>query len=319
MRQKRLLGSLLLFIVAIIWGTAFAFQRVGMDQIEPMTFCASRMTLSAVIVGLVSLLRKKNTAFADDAEEITYRRNTLLGGIGCGVFLALASLFQQKGIVYTTAGKAGFITALYILIVPIINAVFFKKRNSWLVWFAVLLGVFGMYLLCISGSFRLAYGDALICVCAVVFSGHILCCDHFVKHGDPVRMSAIQFLVTSAICWIAAFIFEHPGIPGIVSAVIPILYCGIASGGIGYTLQIVAQKYTDPTVASLLMSLESVFAVTAGALILKERMTAKEFLGCIVMFIAIIIVQIPVKMKEENEESKDSFCDSETDHIITKD
>ena len=299
LKQKQLLGSLILFFVAIIWGTAFAFQRVGMDQIEPMTFCASRMSLSAIAVGMVSMLLKNRKNFADDAEAKAYKRSTVLGGVGCGVFLALASIFQQEGIVYTTAGKAGFITALYILIVPVINSAVFKKRNPWSVWLAVFLGLAGMYLLCMTESFHLAYGDTLICVCALVFSGHILWCDHYVKNGDPVRMSAIQFLVTAVICWVGAFIFESPSIPAIKSAAIPILYCGLASGGIGYTLQIVAQKITDPTIASLLMSMEAVFAVIAGALMLKERMSTRELLGCIIMFIAIIIVQIPVKKAEK--------------------
>ena len=198
------------------------------------------------------------------------------------------------GVVYTTAGKAGFITAMYMLLVPIINFVFFKKKNTWLVWTGVLVGVFGMYLLCITDGFSLTYGDTLVCICALLFSGHILCCDHFVQLGNPIRISAIQFATAAVISTIAAFVAEEPSWQKIASAAVPILYCGIVSGGIGYTLQMVAQRYTDPTIASLLMSLESVFAVIAGALLLGERMTARELAGCVIMFAAIVLVQIPL-------------------------
>ena len=228
----------------------------------------------------------------NEKEKERYRQNTIFGGIYCGTFLAAASIFQQMGIVYTTAGKAGFITAMYMLLVPVIGFVLLGKRNSWIVWLAVLMGVAGMYLLCMDGSFRLTRGDTLICICAVLFSGHILCCDHFVKLGNPIRISAIQFATCTVISSVAALILEAPTVDKIVSAAIPILYCGIISGGAGYTLQIVAQKFTDPTIASLLMSLESVFAVIAGALILGERMVTRELIGCVIMFAAIILVQI---------------------------
>ena len=293
-KKNKLLGNILLLIAAIIWGTAFAFQRVGMDSIEPITFAASRMTLSAVVVGAFSLFFKTPNEFTEE-EKRKYNKNTVLGGICCGVFLAIASIAQQMGIVYTSAGKAGFITALYMLFVPVINFFIFRKRNTILVWGAVALGVFGMYLLCMNESFSLAYGDTLVLICAILFSGHILCCDYFVNLGNPIKISAIQFVTTAIISWIAAFLTEVPSVDKIVSAAIPILYCGIMSGGMGYTLQIVAQKHTEPATASLLMSLESVFAVIAGALILNEQMLARELIGCAVMFAAIIIVQIPSK------------------------
>ena len=271
-RNKQILGNALLILTAMIWGTAFVFQRVGMEQIEPITFNAARMALAAVAVGMVSAVP--------------------FGGICCGTFMAAASIFQQMGIVHTTAGKAGFITAMYMLLVPVINFLLFKKRNSWIVWLAVLIGVVGMYLLCMDGSFRLTRGDTLVCICAVLFSGHILCCDHFVKLGNPIRISAIQFVTCTAISSVAALLLEQPDMGKILSAAIPILYCGIISGGLGYTLQIIAQKFTDPAIASLLMSLESVFAVIAGALILGERMSTRELWGCVIMFAAIILVQI---------------------------
>lgn len=295
MKNKKMSGNLLLILTAMIWGMAFAFQRKGMESIEPLTFTAVRMGLAAVFVGITaSLLRSKEDQDVLSVEEKELScRNTIIGGICCGTFLALASIFQQAGIVYTTAGKAGFITAMYMLLVPIISFILFRKKNTWLVWFAVLVGVCGMYLLCMTEGLRLTRGDTLVCVCAFLFSGHILCCDHFASRGDPLKISAIQFLTCSLISGIAAIFVENPGWKQIIDAAVPILYCGIMSGGVGYTLQMTAQKYTDPTVASLLMSLESVFAVIGGAVLLHERMTSRELLGCLVMFAAIILVQLP--------------------------
>ena len=301
MKDRKMLGNALLILTAMIWGTAFVFQRTGMESIEPITFNAARMALAAVAVGAVSVVTAPAEKKRFAGERITgpgeeqhraYNRNTLIGGICCGTFLAAASIFQQMGIVYTTAGKAGFITAMYMLLVPVIGTVFFHKRNSWIVWLAVLIGVAGMYLLCMTEGFRLTRGDTLICICALLFSGHILCCDHFVQLGDPIRISAIQFAACTVLSAIAAVILEQPTWDKIVSAAIPILYCGLISGGLGYTLQIIAQKFTDPTIASLLMSLESVFAVIAGALLLGERMSTRELMGCVVMFAAIVLVQI---------------------------
>lgn len=302
MKNKKMLGNLLLILTAMIWGTAFVGQRVGMENIEPITFTAARMTLAAIVVGAVAMIfdlkEKRGTPTRSAEEEKQYKKNTLIGGVCCGLFLASASLFQQMGVVYTSAGKAGFITAMYMLLVPVINFILFKKKNSLRVWIAVLIGVAGMYLLCVNEGFSLSQGDTLVCICAVLFSGHILCCDHFAQLGNPIKISALQFLTTAVISGIMAFILETPSWDKVISAVIPILYCGIISGGIGYTLQIVAQKFTDPTIASLLMSLESVFAVIAGAILLNEKMSTKELLGCVIMFAAIILVQLPSRKKQ---------------------
>ena len=313
MNNKKMLGNLLLLLTAMIWGTAFVFQRVGMDSIEPITFNAARMALAAVMVGALAFgLRQRHSkgvprqsdagASAPGTEVNVTRQaeesdlpwsHTWKGGICCGLFLTAGSVFQQMGVVYTTAGKAGFITAMYMLLVPILNFLLFKKKNSWLVWLAVFLGVGGMYLLCVKEDFTLTRGDILVCICALMFSGHILCCDYFVKLASAVELAAIQFATAAVVSAVIAAFTENPDRAGIVAAAVPILYCGVVSGGIGYTLQIVAQKFTDPTIASLLMSLESVFAVIAGSVLLGEQMSSRELLGCAVMFAATVLVQIP--------------------------
>ena len=301
-----MLGNGLLLLTAVIWGTAFAFQRIGMDLIEPITFNAARMAISAVILAPFALImRRRNKAKLRDRtseEQKRYDKNTLVGGLLCGFVMAAASIFQQIGLVYTPAGKAGFITATYILLVPVIGFLFFRKKNTWLAWIAVLLGLAGMYLLCISDGFTLSPGDSLILLCAFFYSFHIICCDHFVRDADPVGISAIQFAVAAVISVAVAFIAEKPAADKIAAAWLPIVYCGLVSGCIGYTLQILGQKYTDPTSASLLMSLESVFSVLTGALFLGERMSVREIAGCVIMFAAVILVQIPLPKRAKRRE-----------------
>lgn len=292
MKNRKILGNGLLLLTALVWGTAFVFQRVGMEKIEPITFSAARMALAAVMVGAVAYLTRRKKKYSA-GEQKEYNKNTVIGGVVCGSLLAIASILQQAGLVYTTAGKAGFITAMYMLMVPIFAYIIFKKKSSWWVWLAVLLGVVGMYFLCITDGFTLSNGDALVALCAVVFTFHILSCDHFTRKGDSITISAIQFATATVISTVIAFIAETPTWEGIVSALVPIMYCGIVSGGIGYTLQMVAQKYTEPGIASLLLSMESVFALIAGVILLNESMSTRELLGCIIMFVAIILVQIP--------------------------
>lgn len=301
MKNKKTLGTLLLLFTAMIWGTAFAAQRALRGAVEPCSFVAARMALSAAAVGLPAFLlgRKRARSAPPREEDRARRRATLLGGICCGAFLGAASLFQQAGILTTTAGKAGFITAMYMLLVPILESLLFRRRHAALVWGAVALGVAGLYLLCVTERFSLARGDALVCVCALLFAGHILCCAHFAGRCDPLSLSAIQFAAAALLAALGAALFEQPSWGKIVSALGPILYCGLISGGLGYTLQMIAQRYTDPTVASLLMSLESVFAVLAGALLLSERMSVREGVGCALMFAAILLVQLPPAAKNE--------------------
>ena len=289
----RKLGNLLLILTAMIWGMAFVAQRKGMDTIEPITFAAARMALSTAVVGLVALLTCRGSKLPP-ADRARRRKASIAGGIGCGVFLALGSITQQMGLVTTTAGKAGFITAMYMLFVPVVNFVLFRRKTTWVVWLAVIIGVAGMYLLCVNEGFSLDRGDAMVFACALSFTGHILCCDRYAPLGNPIVISALQLLTAALICGAAAFALEAPTWAKVASAAVPIAYCGVLSGGVGFTLQIVAQRFTDPTVASLLMSLESVFAAIAGALVLGERMRPRELVGCAVMFVAIVLVQLPV-------------------------
>lgn len=291
MRNRKLLGNVLLLVTAMIWGTSFAFQRMGAQSLEPGVFNSTRMLLAALAVTPLVFLGKGREV----ADRAAFRKNTVLGGVLCGLCLASATMLQQIGMMQTGAGKAGFITAMYMLLVPILNLILFRKRCPLIVWLAVAAGIAGMYLLCINEGFTITRGDGLICICALLFSFHIICCDRFVKNGNPVGMAAIQFYVTAFISGVFSLLTEKPTWAAITAAAIPILFCGLGSGGIGYTLQIVAQKFTDPTVASILMSLESVFAVLGGALILGERMSMREAAGCVVMFIAVIMVQIPAK------------------------
>ena len=295
--NKKALGNILLILTAFIWGTAFVGQRQGMEHMGPITFNACRMALAALTIGTVSfVLRKRDAQKQQDMSDQSrreYRKNTVIGGICCGFFLTIAALFQQMGMVYTTAGKGGFITAMYILLVPVINWILFKRKSRPLVWIAVLMGIAGIYLLCVTEGLTLEKGDALVMVCPFFFAGHILCCDYFVQRANPVELSAIQFFTVTVLSTIMAFIVENPTWQQVAEAVVPIVWLGVLSGGIGYTFQIIAQQYTDPTVASLLMSLEAVFAVLAGTVLLGERMSARELFGAAIMFAAIILAQIP--------------------------
>lgn len=291
-------NSLLLLLTATIWGVAFVAQSVSMDYIGGFTFNAIRNIIGAITLVPVILIFSKQNPAADQnpADRQKARKTLITGGICCGILLCLASNFQQFGIKYTTVGKAGFITACYIIIVPIIG-IFLKKKCSPFIWIAVLLSLGGLYLLCISPGegFSIGKGDTLVLICAVVFSFHILTVDHFSPLVDGVKMSCIQFLVCGILSGIPALIFENPNITNILQAWMPILYAGILSCGVAYTLQIVGQKGMNPTVASLIMSLESCISVIAGWLILGQNLSGREIFGCVLMFGAIMLAQLPQK------------------------
>lgn len=280
--------SCILFLTAIIWGIAFVAQSAGMDYVQPFTFSATRSVLGGIVLLPVIAVMGKDKKESDAGA----RKNLLIGGILCGLLLFIASNFQQVGIQYTTAGKAGFVTALYIVIVPIYG-IFLHKKIGVNVWLGVLLGLVGLYLLCMQGSFRLEKGDGLVLICAFTFSIHIMVVDHFSPIVDGVKMSCIQFFVCGILSGILMFLKEQPQVSGILAAWLPIGYAGILSCGVAYTLQIIGQKGMNPTIASLIMSLESVVSVLSGWVILHQSLSTREMIGCVVMFLAIVLAQLP--------------------------
>lgn len=291
-------------LAAFIWGTAFVAQDLCADSIGAFAFNATRYfiaVLALLVVILISDKLKKNKPTLTAQEKKAANKQLWLGGLCCGAALAIASNFQQAGLVAgTDAGKAGFITALYVVLVPVFG-LFFKRTVSLPTWIAVVLSVVALYLLCIKGDFSLAPGDLLVLVCAVCFAVHILVIDHFTAYCDGVKLSCLQFLFAGIISTICMFIFEDVDFAAILSCALPLLYVGIFSCGVGYTLQILAQKDSNPTVVTILLSLESVFAVIAGAIILKQQMTVREYIGCAIMFAAVILAQIqfPTRQKVE--------------------
>ena len=290
--------SLLLLLCATIWGVAFVAQSVGMDYVGPFTFNGIRSFIGvAVLLPYIKITDKLHSKKAlEDGKQKSDRKTLIIGGICCGIALFVASTFQQFGVKYTTVGKAGFITAMYIILVPILG-IFLKKKAGIRIWISVLIAVVGLYLLCMTEGFRLEMGDALVLICALCFSIHILVIDHFSPLVDGVRLSCIQFAVAGTLGCLCMFLFENPDISLILQAWKPILYAGAMSSGVAYTLQIVGQKGMNPTVASLIMSLESVISAIAGFILLKQNMSVREVMGCVIMFVAIILAQLPEKNK----------------------
>lgn len=295
--QLPIKNSLLLLLTATIWGTAFVAQSISMDYIGAFTFTAVRNIIGALaLLPVIALLGKKTAGSGGSKQQKSERKTLITGGICCGILLCAASNFQQFGIKYTTVGKAGFITACYIILVPIIS-IFLKKKCSSFIWIAVMLSLVGLYLLCLKPGegFSLGKGELLLLICSVLFSLHILVIDHFSPLTDGVKMSCIQFLVCGILSAIPALLFEAPAISDILNAWLPILYAGVFSSGIAYTLQIVGQKDMNPTVASLILSLESCISVLAGWVILDQSLSFREIWGCVLMFAAIILAQLPQK------------------------
>ena len=288
-------------LAAFIWGTAFVAQDMCADSIGAFTFNATRYFIAVLALLVVILIKDglaKDKPSLSPIQKKAANKQLWLGGLCCGTALAVASNFQQAGMVAgTDSGKAGFLTALYVVLVPLFG-LFFKRKVNLSTWIAVVLSVVALYLLCIKGEFSLAPGDLLILVCAVCFAVHILVIDHFTAYCDGVKLSCIQFLFAGIISAICMFIFETVDFTAIWSCIMPLLYVGIFSCGVGYTLQILAQKDSNPTVVTILLSLESVFAVIAGAIILKQQMSVREYIGCAVMFAAVILAQIEFPSKK---------------------
>lgn len=290
MKTQQRKSSCMLALAAFIWGVAFVAQSVGMDYVGPFTFNAVRNFIGSLVLIPCILFFDRRRADAGETQPQN-RKTLLIAGIFCGIALAAGSSLQQIGIQYTTVGKAGFITALYIVIVPLLG-IFLRKRIGLFVWIAVALAVGGMYLLCMTESSGIAKGDLFILAGSFAFSLHILIIDHFSPRVDGVRLSCIQFFVCGLICSVPMFTLEQPTMHAILSAWAPILYAGVLSCGVAYTLQVVGQKGCDPTIASLILSLESVFSALAGWVLLHQVLSFREVAGCILVFAAIILAQI---------------------------
>ena len=312
MRTHKVRNTIFLFLTAMIWGAAFVAQSVSMDYIGPFTFICLRSVIGGLflipVIIVIDSIRKKSQDENINAEgletdlykikmeekqRLSWKNKRLLeSGIVCGIFLFLANCFQQTGIQYTTVGKAGFITTFYIIIVPLIG-LFFKKYCGILTWIGVVIALAGLYFLCITQKLTIQRGDALVLCCSVLYAGQILAIDYYNPFVDGVKMSCIQFLTGGILGAVFMFIFENPDMAMILSAAGPILYTGIMSTGVGYTLQIVGQKGMNPTVAALILSLESVFSALSGYLFLHQILTTRELIGCALMFIAIVLAQLP--------------------------
>ena len=310
-KTHKLRNTFFLLLTAMIWGAAFVAQSVSMDYIGPFTFICLRSVIGGLflipVIIVLDGIRKKSqneSANAVSAENILHieteekqrlswkNKQLIEGGIVCGIFLFFANCFQQTGIQYTTVGKAGFITTFYIIIVPLIG-LFFKKYCGILTWIGVVIALAGLYFLCITQKLTIQRGDALILCCSVLYAGQILAIDHYNPFVDGVKMSCIQFLTGGVLGAVFMFLFENPSLAMILSAAGPILYTGIMSTGVGYTLQIVGQKGLNPTVAALILSLESVFSALSGYVFLHQVLTTRELIGCVLMFIAIVLAQLP--------------------------
>ena len=295
-RNKKLLRSGMLVMTALIWGIAFVAQSEGMNYVGGFTFNASRFLIGGtMLIPCVFLLRKlSNEPYQELSalEKANRTKASIVGGICCGMILCLSSSLQQFGIAHTSVGKAGFITALYIILVPILG-LFMKKRVGLNIWISVAIAAVGMYLLCITEDFSVGRGDFLVFLCSIGFSLHIIVIDYFSPRGDGVVISCVQFFTAGLLSAILMFLFEKPSWGAVTAAWLPILYAGILSCGVAYTLQVVAQKEVSPTVASLLMSLESVFSVLAGWVLLEQKLSTKEMLGCGLVFAGILLAQMP--------------------------
>ena len=293
--NKKLRANLLLLLTAMLWGASFVFQVSGMEYVGPFTFQGLRLICAAIMLIPVIALMQRGKGSHFTAEKKAENKQTLIGGICCGLALFTGCILQQFGCMYTTAGKAAFITTLYVVVVPLFSLLL-GKRIRPIMWLCVVLGVIGLYLLAMPGGFgSVSKGDFYVILCAVAFAVHILLCDHFASKSDGVKISFIQFLTAGLLGCIGMFLFETPEWDMILTCAVPILYAGCISGGVGYTLQIIAQRDAEPTVASLLLCLESVFGVLFGVLLLHEAMNGREILGCCSIFAAVIISNLPQK------------------------
>ncbi|MBE6377544.1 MAG: DMT family transporter [Lentisphaerae bacterium] len=303
---KKIWGSTAMIIATILWGVAFSAQSRGMDYLHPMLFTALRSAVGVgalcIVIMVIDFFREKRITFWGTAATSAEKKELLTGGVWCGVVLAVASVLQQYGVKYTSAGKTGFLTALYIVIVPVLG-IFLRKKTTWLLWLAVALALSGAYLLC-GGIDSVNKGEWFVIGCAFIYSLHILVIDRYAPKCDSVRLSCVQFVVAAILTFFGALVMQEPCSRELISSSMPFwIFCGVGSSAAAFTLQIVAQKYLHPVTATLLMSLESVFAVLGGWIFLHEILSPRELLGCFVIFVSVIISQIPLPEKKRQTEN----------------
>lgn len=307
--SKKMRGNFLLLITALVWGISFVSQSIGMDYIEPNTFNGIRTLLGGAVLLPVILITDAGKKKKGTYEKCDFKKLLLYGTI-CGALLCVAATLQSCGLKETTTGKSGFITALYIIFVSVFGIFAGRKLNLKIVS-GVFLAVLGMYFLCLFGTeINFCFGDFLTFLCAIVFSFHIIVIDKVAPKTDGVKLACTQFFVCGLLNCIVMFVFESPDWALIKQCAGAILYSGIMSCGVAYTLQIVGQKFTDPTSASMLMSLESVFAALSGWILLGERMSISQIFGCTLMFAAIVLVQLPDRaaaLKNNKEMAKNDI------------
>lgn len=291
--SKRIVGNGLLLLAAMIWGAAFVAQSVGMEFVGPFTFQTVRSLLgSLVLVPVIAVMDR--TGHGLRPRGGAQRRTLLSGSLLCGLCLFAATSLQQLGLLYTTPGRSGFLTSLYIIFVPVVGLLLGKKASPWIA-VSVALAAAGLYLLCGGERFALGPGELLTLGCAAAFTFHILAVDKYNGAVDGVRLSCLQFLVCGLLSAVCMLLWETPDLESILRCWLPIAYAGILSAGAGYTLQILGQKHTEPTVASLLMSLESVFSVLFGWLLLRQALSGAELIGCCLVFGGVVLAQLPGK------------------------
>ena len=298
MKHNQMRQVVLPILAAFIWGTAFVAQDVCADAMGAFTFNGTRYfiaVLALLVVIAVMNGTKKDRPQLTPAEKKASRRQLWLGGFCCGTVLAIASNFQQAGLVAgTDGGKAGFITALYVVLVPVFG-LFLGRKGSAQLWVSMAIAVVGLYLLCMKDGFgSIQSSDWLLLLCAVLFSFQIMAVDHFSPQMDGVRLSLVEFFVVSVESTVAAFLFEQPAMAEFATYAMPILYCGIMSSGVAYTLQILGQRDLNPAVASLIMCLESVFSALGGWLLLHQNLSFRESFGCVLLFAAVVLAQLPL-------------------------
>lgn len=294
--MKQLKGELYLLLAAVIWGSAFIFQKIGMDYIGPFTFGFFRFTLGSLallpVIYIVGSLNSKRPK-ADRRSITPFRdRQLITGAVLCGLANFIAGSLQQVGIVYTTAGKAGFITSMDIVIVPVI-LLFLRRKVPFLTWLGIAIACFGLYLLCITEGFSIQLGDGLVMACAVAYSFQILLIDYYSERVDVLKLSFMQFFIAGILSLIPALLFETIDVSSVIDCAVPVLYTAVLEVSVAFTLQIAGQKHTPPAVATVIMSLEAFFSAVCGAMFLGETMSGREIAGCVLMMAAFIIAQIP--------------------------